>query len=209
MVAALLPGGRADIALGTMRAQWEALAEALESGDAFTSQHAAECWMNHGFQKTLCEKCAAESWLVAPTEVVDACQTALCLGNTKVIEDDWQRARSMEDRAQCSKAVSPQTVWFTQIQRGVASSIHKYPEVSYQDIDHRHAASLPRSVNQDDFHPAAKGQGAELNFSSLVGAAKPEWYSPSPAGAAAQHAHVALWMHCVRHPAAWKLMGKK
>jgi hypothetical protein len=74
-----------------MMAQWEAFAEALEAGGAFTSQHAAQRWVNEPWlpEGNLRESCAAESWLAAPAEFVDACPIAFCLGSTKVVEDAW------------------------------------------------------------------------------------------------------------------------
>jgi len=93
--------------------------------------------------------------------------------------------------------------------RQVASSTRKYPEISYKDTDHRQAALLPRSTNQGDFHSAAKGLGSGLDFSSLVGGPKVSGTRLPQQGLLHSMPMSHWWLHCVRHPAAWKLMGKR
>lgn len=207
LLAALLLGGRSDIALTTMEKLHSCFMAALGHGRADVHRSAARSWLAQRFQRACYDACAEDYFLVPPVSVVTSCETTFALGTTKVIEDAWQRVRSMEDRAQCNKAVPPQTIWFTEVQRRVASEIHHWPEVDFRSCDPRAVPLLPKVVPRSAFDP--KGEKDKLNAQAMVSTTRPDWFSPNPTTAAVMYADAAGWAQCMADPSQWQSWDRR
>jgi len=207
LLAGLLPGGRHDLVLARMQAQHAAMQVGLESDSVYDRESVHNSWLRQRFQKCCYEACAAEQWLEPPVQIVRTIEAVFALGSTKVIEDAWQRARCMEDRAQASNTLCPQSLMFTQIQRQVASVVHQYPEVSHTDMDLRQAASLPKVAATTFKSQQVKDDKFPVN--AVMGKGKPDWYSTNPAGAAQQYAWIGMLSHFLDHPGRKGLTSKK
>lgn len=128
--------------------------------------------------------CEAEFWLEAPPRATAAVEAIFACVCTKIIEDAWQRSRSVEERAQASKTMHPQCLWINLAQRKVASSVHAFPEVNFKEVPDRVAVPLPKVPDKSLYAP--KRSKASVPLSSLVCTKDPDWYSPSPSRSVAQ-----------------------
>ena len=113
--------------------------------------------------------CESEHWFEPPARV----ECMFSDGSTKIVEDACQRARFVEDRRQANKTVSPQIVWFSLIQRRVASSVHRFPEADFQKVPDRVAVTLPKVPDKKVYLPRKAKTGLDLH--SFVSTKVPDW----------------------------------
>lgn len=181
------------------------LAQQLNGKSWWVAKSLRRTWLSWPVVADSMEQLSRESFLEFPPEVLAKTQAAFAVGNTKVVEDFFNKARQIEQKVQANTVVSNRRIWATAIQRRVLAEVHGHNEV---DKDSAFAAAratgsrVPPTLDPELFH--SRAQAPVVDLPALAGKKKePDWPTLSPLGQAVLYAEVQVWMQAADDPTVW------
>ena len=171
--------------------------------DAWVKQKAEESPWEHPVAQEIASQGMSDNWGARTAHMCyEIAENCFQLGQTKMIEDSFQRLRDAESRHNASRVLSLIKTWVTPIQRRVLNSVHKYDEMSYKECPISRAAQLPSKVPSTYFQVRANKPVVNLHGISSKGNAT--WKTCTALSGAKDFAHMALFAHC-RSTGVWEL----
>eukprot|EP00974_Lingulodinium_polyedra_P099303 9619730-Lingulodinium_polyedra.AAC.1 len=150
----------AALCLDDPEAGSQCMAWLQECWAAFTaakgSRHCKSAWwkkalarsvFNHPFNKHLVSLSLAANWDPADTDLRHfICQSWSALGQTKVVEDAFQRQRRAEEKLSENRTLSVSEVWAAPIRSQVLSQVHRFQELPWKGVPRKAGdpTSLPK-----------------------------------------------------------------
>ena len=154
-----------------LRKAWEGWERCSKSTHPALVRACTRSWIRRPWVRLVLDALREQGWATVPAEVCDIIRNAFRVGSTKVIEDAFQRARTVEERAQSNQVVSLPRMWHTLTQRQVLDAVHRIDTVDFRQCSRKRALEeLPKKLSPKLFEPQAAA--AKLPLSKVVSQSK-------------------------------------
>jgi hypothetical protein len=169
----------------------EAFEEAKTRKEPFVKRMVARSFMRLTCATQFFAACVAVGFQSVTEHMRDITKSIFMIGQTKLVEDAWQRMKVVERRDNDNTRMSSVKKWLVPVQTQVASSVHQYPEVAAADMPTMsgEATRLPGGL----FKPLRRKTTVDMK--GIVSSAKPSWQTFSPQSSLIQHSDMAAMLH--------------
>lgn len=118
-------------ALAKLQSFYDAYAEAKRKGakSMWASKMLRQTWLSWPAVDDFMSLLAGEAFVEFPDALVSKVKACFSVGNTKIIEDFFNKARHAEQHGQANNIVSNRRLWATAIQRKTLSEVHDHTEI--------------------------------------------------------------------------------
>ena len=156
----------------------KAWSEAQARREPFMKRMCARSYMNTNPTQSFFRMAAEGDFKVVSKEMLDMVGGIFMFGQTKLIEDAWQKMKTSERRDNDNSAMSNSRKWFDPVKNKVASSVHRFPEISAQDAPPPQRGD-PGKLKPGLFKPLRRE--TTTSFKDIVSTKQPASWTVGPA----------------------------
>lgn len=198
-----------------MAKHWAIFREAqLQVDNPHIMQQVRDHWMNDPLPARIFRLAAGIEFDSISADMRSEAAGFYGIGNSGVIEDAFQRCRSVESRGQSNDSVQPSRVHQTVVTSTVLSKLHHYKEPDFRKCPWEVAlkeggASKASGAKRNDLYKPEKCQKPKVDLKACVGDSQSHtWNSYTAQSMSGLYASAALWEHCVEKTEQWALAGR-
>lgn len=182
-----------------------AAARDMQSKSHWCVRSLKQTWLSWPLVEASLAMMEQSCFLEFPDEVKASASVAYAVGNMKVVEDFFNKARMVEQRGQSNCVVSQRRLWAKAIQRRVLSEVHSHTEIDKDKAFHTARAEvskLSRELDSGLFHAGKVAPIVDLPKVSGR-SSTPDWPTFTPTSQAALFAEVQVWLKALGDPSIW------
>jgi hypothetical protein len=195
-LAAIMNEAVAPTYLAKLKCDWEIWLKVCTKPGAFWKKAVKRSPFGLLFVQQVIQVAIEGNWMVTGKLVKVVSEAFQGFGQTKIVEDGWNKERHAEVQGNKNKRMKKSRMWMTLVESQVLGKVHRFDEVPYRDEPLDFGL---KDMNIDAlFQPTLKG--VSLDVSGLVSKQQtPPWYSPAPLSYLGHVADLSLYRFCEEH----------